>query len=517
MFKKTMYQKIRDLKKQGYGKYEISIKLGIDPSTARKYFHMEPAEYSTYRDALQERNKLYEGYEQEILELYEKNNNRCLNMAAVYDYLEERHEKLAGNEKTLRNYIHSLLASGKLIYSQNIRCYDKVPELPYGKQMQLDFGVHQNDGGFKIHILGAVLSASRYKYVGLQGVSFTTEDLILHLLDCFDNFGGLPEELVIDQDSIMVVNENYGDIVYTQKFSAFLEEMNLKMYVCRKSDPETKGKIENVIKYVKYNFLNVRNFQTMEEARESLARWLKRRGNGKISQATKRVPLIAIEEERGYLKPLRNSIFRKTALLGREVRTVSEKGFIMVGSNEYSVPVSYRNRAVEMYKTESEVFVFDKNTGKEIACHKIDLITGRKAINKKHFREKSSSINDLRQIVLTLYDFDIWKEFIEANMKNFPRYVRDQFLFAQKHLSRVEDSGILEMAVDYCLKNRTFAMTELLDTYRHCLQEKEEEQKMIQTAFRSVLKNATKPCVRVPQRPVTHYEQLVGIKKERPV
>jgi transposase len=323
MVKKTMYQKIQNLKKQGYGKYEISIQLGIDPATARKYFHMEPAEYNSYRDALQERNKLYEGYEQEILELYEKNNHRCLNMAAVYDYLEERHKKLAGNEKTLRNYIHSLLASGKLKYSQNIRCYSKVPELPYGKQMQLDFGVHQKDGGLKIHIFGAVLSASRYKYVGFQGKSFTTEDLILHLLDCFDNFGGLPEELVIDQDSIMVVNENYGDIVYTQKFSAFLEEMNLKMYVCRKSDPETKGKIENVIKYVKYNFLNVRNFQTMEEARESLARWLKRRGNGKISQATKKVPLLAVEEEREYLKPLRNSIFRKTALLGREVESVT--------------------------------------------------------------------------------------------------------------------------------------------------------------------------------------------------
>jgi hypothetical protein len=187
----------------------------------------------------------------------------------------------------------------------------------------------------------------------------------------------------------------------------------------------------------------------------------------------------------------------------------------MVGSHEYSVPVKYRNRTVEMYKTESEVFVFDEKSGQEIACHKIDPLSGRKAVHKEHFREKSSSINDLRQIVLKLHDFDMWKEFIEANTKFFPRYVRDQFLYAQKHLSRVEDESILEMAVDYCLQNRTFAMTELLDTYRHYLKEKEEDQKMIQTAFLNVMKETAKPCVRVPQRPVTHYEQLAGIKKER--
>jgi len=34
----------------------------------------------------------------------------------------------------------------------------------------------------------------------------------------------------------MVVSENRGDIIYTKDFKQFIEEMNLKMYVCRKSD-----------------------------------------------------------------------------------------------------------------------------------------------------------------------------------------------------------------------------------------------------------------------------------------
>jgi len=48
----------------------------------------------------------------------------------------------------------------------------------------------------------------------------------------------------------MVVSENRGDIIYTRDFKQFTEEMDLKMYVCRKSDPESKGKIENLIKFI---------------------------------------------------------------------------------------------------------------------------------------------------------------------------------------------------------------------------------------------------------------------------
>jgi len=59
---------------------------------------------------------------------------------------------------------------------------------------------------------------------------------------------------VIDQDRLMVVSENAGDIIYTHDFKYFIEEQEIGMYVCRKEDPETKGKIENVVKYIKCNW-----------------------------------------------------------------------------------------------------------------------------------------------------------------------------------------------------------------------------------------------------------------------
>ena len=83
----------------------------------------------------------------------------------------------------------------------------------------------------------------QYKYISLQDKPFTALDLIYYLIDCFDYIGGMPQELVIDQDSIMVASENAGDIIYIEKFSSFIEDMELEIYVCRKAYPQSKGKM----------------------------------------------------------------------------------------------------------------------------------------------------------------------------------------------------------------------------------------------------------------------------------
>ena len=108
MVKKAMYQKIQELKRQGKTRREIVTGLGLDKKTVKKYYNMEESEYLEYRGELLNRDKIFEKYKDEILEVYEKNDNRRLNMASVYDYLEEKYVRLPGNEKTLRNYISYL-------------------------------------------------------------------------------------------------------------------------------------------------------------------------------------------------------------------------------------------------------------------------------------------------------------------------------------------------------------------------------------------------------------------------
>lgn len=472
MVKKRMYQEIKRLQRLGHGKNKISKELGVDKKTVRKYYSMDDAEYNNYISKLRYREKEFDSIRENILELYKDNDNLRLPVSAVYDYLEESLGAVPAKENSLRNYISYLEEMGELNLVDKLRYYTKVEDMPYGKQLQIDFGEKKKPGGGKYYIFAAVLSASRFKYASLQDRPFTAVDLIGHLLDCFDYIHGLPEELVIDQDSIMVVDENRGDIIYTKIFGDFIREMNLNMRVCRKADPESKGKIENFVKYIKYNFFAFRKFETLAEAQDSLVKWLERRANGRISQATKKIPLIEIEEERIYLKPLKNSIHRKDQSSMREERTVNEKCRIAVDACQYDMPVKYRNRTVEIYKTGARLFVFDRHTGKEIAEHSLSLIPGEIVKNKGLARDMSTKAGELKEEVLNYYSLDNWKVFLDFNFKTFNRYVRDQCIDARKYFSnRNIETTVLGRALEFCIQNRTYSMANLNDTYKYFLKE----------------------------------------------
>ena len=461
-----MYKQVQTFKRQGHSKKAIAVTLGMDPKTVAKYYSMEERDFRFYRQQHMFRDKRLEAYEKDILEVYEKNEFKRLNMSSVYDYLEERYGRLPANEQTFRNYINYLIQTDKLQLEERLRTYTKVPELPFGQQMQLDFGQYRCRSGLKLYIFAAVLSASRYKYVIFQDHPFRTAEVIDHLLSCFSYFGGVPEELVIDQDRLMVVSENAGDIIYTDDFRYFIEEQELRMYVCRKDDPESKGKIENLIKYVKCNFFGIRDFNNLGEANARVMKWLQRRANGKISQATKQIPAILIENEREHLRPVRNSIFRKGSLIGREERNVNEKDWISVNASGYQLPSKYRNKTVEIYVTKHKLFVFDIYTGKEIVEYDLSPIPGQMITKREFRRENEKTLQELKEHVVHMFEEENWRRFAALNFQAFPRYIRDQCVEAKRYFEAKDiDIFVLKRALQYCLENNTPSFADLNDTY----------------------------------------------------
>ena len=478
MVKRNMYQDIKRLQRIGYSRNRIGKDLEIDIKTVRKYCDMNDEEFQASLESYFYREKEFDNLKQDILKLYEKNEYIKLPMAGVYDYLEEKLTHLPANENSLRNYIHYLTESGQLTLSNKKRYYIKVPEMPYGKQLQLDFGETINSGR-KYYIFGSVLSASRFKYAALQDRPFKSLDLIEHLLNCFDYIGGIPEEIVVDQDSIIVIKENYGDIIYTKEFDDFKMEMGFSMYVCRKSDPESKGKIENFIKYIKHNFFSVRTLENLQEAKESILAWLERRANGKISQATMKIPGLEIEEERLYLKPLKNSIYRKNLISTREKREVNEKCRIAVDASQYDVPEKYRNKTVDIFKTDNKVYVFDPVSGQQLVEYSLSLVPGQIITNRNMARQISTKTIELKEEVKKYFNLESWNKFLECNFKEFNRYVRDQCLEARKHFKGKEIKlGIIEEALRFCLENKTYAMSNLKDSYSHFLYQNSQESRI---------------------------------------
>ena len=84
-----------------------------------------------------------------------------------------------------------------------------------------------------------------------------------------------------------MVDENLGDLILTREFQRYSSQMTFTPVFCRKADPESKGKVENVVGYVKKNFLRGRTYTNAQALNESALEWLTRTGNGKCMQAQK--------------------------------------------------------------------------------------------------------------------------------------------------------------------------------------------------------------------------------------
>lgn len=76
------------------------------------------------------------------------------------------------------------------------------------------------------------------------------------------------------------------------------------MYLCRKADPESKGKVESVVKFIKINFLENRFYMGIELLNQSFEAWLERTGNAKVHGTTKKVPAKVFLLEQEHLRPV---------------------------------------------------------------------------------------------------------------------------------------------------------------------------------------------------------------------
>jgi hypothetical protein len=312
----------------------------------------------------------------------------------------------------------------------------------------------------------------------------------------------------------MVVSENRGDIIYTKDFKQFIEEMNLKMYVCRKSDPESKGKIENVIKFIKGNFLRIRDFENIEEAQERLFKWLNRRANGKISLATRRIPKEMFTEEKAHLRVLKNSIYRKDTSNTRERRKADIMGQISVNASKYPVPLEYRDREVDIYRTAERLFIYDIRSGEKIKEHAISPIPGSRIQNRARHHRKELNQRELKERLKRLFALDSWSEFVDKNFRMYTRYFRDQYNDALKKFSQGIEREHLRQAIDLCLENQTYSMANLADTYQYYQQEAELALPKVKIVSNLRGIPREKKTFQVEKRDIGVYHTLVNASSE---
>ncbi len=510
----SVYKDVQRCKRFGKEKSATARELGLARGTVRKFWNMDERQYDAYRKQALTRRHRFDVYREEVITIVELNaaDGETVHGSSIFDVLEERHGTLPGSERTLRNYIRSLQETGAIDISRRIPLRRPQDESVPGDQMQVDFGEQRIEGGKKAYIYAAVLAASRARYVAVQDHPFRTVEVIRHMMDTFRYFGGRAKTLVIDQDRLMTVSENGGEIRHTTEFGHFVYEQDLRVWLCRKADPESKGKVENLVKFVKTSFFSARRFASVDEIHEPLATWLTRRANGKIHQATSRIPAVFLEcEELPALRIVKESIYDQRPVDHDDTRKADEKGMISYLGNRYSVPAEYRDTTVAVRSDRLHLRVHDVDTGTEIAVHRLSERKGGSFVLEQHRQPRGYGAKEAYAALAAESEDEQWTRYLEENRVQYRRYWRDQTGRLRRLLDTDPDHNILTEAISFCLEAGSVGAGDLKYAYEHLWESHDGNLPPLLEHARPLVAARSDESPQVAKRRLRYYSSIVSL------
>ena len=478
MLSKESMQEIQDLKLRGYSQSEIVdyyVQRGEKPPsrpTIRKYYEMDAVPEEPGKKLEKDKAFDQEPFRSMIIEVLRNNaSNSHMCVSSVYDVLEEkfiesgRYDSLPGNEQTLRNYVrylkkHDVISS----MPKNTRIYDHVFDTPPGEQMLVDFGQQTISRGHTIHFLCLLLRYSRYLLVFAQDHRFNADEACRSMYRAFCKLGGRPGVLVIDQDAVFVSSETYGEVIPTRTFEDFCTEQDLKLWVCYKADPESKGPIENSVGFVKKNFFSARKLESIDDVWRSLPGWLERK-NSRIHQSTFCVPSSVFGEiEKDSLRPLVPSLYENSPS-SFAAAEIGSSPYIHYRTCKYSIPRDQCFRTV-YYKVAGHFLHIYNDEYRFLCKHPISECKGRTFQLEEHRKPEPTEWMAVAERMRQQWNCIDFQHFINGFKKENPRYLTQQLSAVEEYLAqKMPERAFVAGVMKVCCEQYRYRFTQFRAVY----------------------------------------------------
>lgn len=194
-----------------------------------------------------------------------------------------------------------------------------------GRQMQADWA-NVGYGDDKLAVFIATLGWSRSAYI-----EFCDDERSETLIACHENafltLGGVPVEVLFDNMKTVVIERNvYGSGVhrFNPEFLDYARHAGFLPRLCAPYRPQTKGKVERFIGYLKRSFwipfvASMRQAGLKPDkhaANAAVSRWLREVANARVHATTHEVPAERLAIERTKLQAL------PASYRGRPVRSL---------------------------------------------------------------------------------------------------------------------------------------------------------------------------------------------------
>jgi transposase len=363
-------EQIRQLRERKVSISEIARECGIDRKTVRALLLHGPPGLRTTRSP---RPSPLDPFKP-----YLKARVAQIPLSAVRLLEEIQARGYTGQYGLVKNFVRPLRQGRSLVATLR---YETDP----GVQAQVDFGhfgtIEEDGERHHLYAFSMVLGYSRCRYVEFL-THINTPNLIHCHLNAFAYFGGFPDEVLYDNMTQVVLERalRTEDSKWNPQFLDFSRHLGFRIRLCWPRRPQTKGKIESTIKFVRGNFFLGRSFVSLSDVNRQSVQWCHRVNTERVHRETGVLPIERLEEE--HLHPLEGRPAYE--LIRREYRRVDRECYVSYLTNRYSVHWRYAGRHAELQIQGEKVRILIDHV--EVATH--DLLPagmGAKAKVKEHF------------------------------------------------------------------------------------------------------------------------------------
>jgi transposase len=222
------------------------------------------------------------------------------------------------------------------------------------------------------------LCFSRHQYV-----EFVWDQTVATWLGChrraFEWFGAVPARLIIDNPKCAITKACSRDPLVQRAYAECAEGYGFKIDPCPPADPAKKGVVEAGVKYVKGNFLPIRNFRDLADLNAQVRRWVMEEAGIRIHGTTREPPLERFVVE----KPLLRALPPIAPDLGcwNEVR-VHRDCHVQFDRSFYSVPFTLVGQRLWLRATDGAVAIYQDY--RQVAVHPRGRKPGQRGTVRDH-------------------------------------------------------------------------------------------------------------------------------------
>ena len=301
----------------------------------------------------------------------------------------ESEHPYTGGETAFYDYVRKVRRARKQTPRNLALRFEGVP----GEFLQIDWGEVRHVGFTKAGMEGQTryFFAARLKYSRYMYVSFHTnmreETRLDCLIACFTEIAGVPWAVVTDNMKTAVLGRDEGNQpIWNPAYQKLAVEFKFHPDVCAPASGNQKGAVENLVKFVKANFLPGRSFYDDADLAQQCTQWLRSVNTERPSDATGEPPAVLLAQKQPQFGPLPAHASDYGFF---DCVVVSREGLVAIETNRYLVPAHLMGRALTARIHTSRIELFADS--ERVATHVRLPAQHARIIDPAHFEAAFAS------------------------------------------------------------------------------------------------------------------------------